>query len=161
MDYALSQANESAGDVGGDLMDNLLPTLTDQTDYNSVPVDLRIVELLQQIVEQVNTRMGLTAAVQVESGAVQVMLDVCMGTDRYVLTRAQPQSGAFSTTLSPREKEIVRLVAKGLPNKVISDVLEISQWTVATHLRRVFAKLGAGSRAEMVALVIQDRLLER
>ena len=88
------------------------------------------------------------------------MLDVRMGSNRYILTRTYPQPDTFSATLSPREKEIVRLVAKGLPNKVISDVLEISQWTVATHLRRVFAKLGANSRAEMVALVIQGKLLE-
>ena len=54
-------------------------------------------------------------------------------------------------TLSPREQEIVRLVAVGLPNKAIAAVLEISVWTVATHLRRVFAKLEVNSRAGMVA----------
>jgi len=34
---------------------------------------------------------------------------------------------------------------------VIADVLNISSWTVCTHLRRIFAKLGVGSRAAMVA----------
>jgi hypothetical protein len=46
-------------------------------------------------------------------------------------------------------------VAKGLPNKCISAVLEISTWTVATHLRRVFAKLGVSSRAAMIARVLE------
>lgn len=55
--------------------------------------------------------------------------------------------------LSPREKEIVRLVAKGLPNKTIAAILDISPWTVATHIRRVFGKLGVRSRAAMIAAV--------
>jgi DNA-binding CsgD family transcriptional regulator len=64
---------------------------------------------------------------------------------------AAASSWAAGDLLSPREIEIVRLVAKGLPNKTIAGVLEISPWTVATYLRRVFAKLGVGSRAAMVA----------
>ncbi len=53
--------------------------------------------------------------------------------------------------LSPREIEIVRLVAKGYPNKTIAGILEISTWTVAAHLRRIYLKLGVHSRAAMVA----------
>ncbi len=47
------------------------------------------------------------------------------------------------------------MVAKGHPNKVIADVLNISSWTVCTHLRRIFAKLGVGSRAAMVARMLE------
>jgi DNA-binding CsgD family transcriptional regulator len=57
--------------------------------------------------------------------------------------------------LSPREREIVRMIAKGLPNKTIADVLEISGWTVCSHLRRIFSKLGVNSRAAMVARVLE------
>jgi DNA-binding CsgD family transcriptional regulator len=57
--------------------------------------------------------------------------------------------------LSPREQEIARMVAKGYPNKTIAAVLEISSWTVGTHLRRMFAKLGVNSRAAMVAQLIR------
>ena len=53
--------------------------------------------------------------------------------------------------LSPRELQIARLVASGATNRAIADALEISLWTVSTHLRRVFAKTGVASRAEMVA----------
>ena len=73
---------------------------------------------------------------------------------------AGPAIGRACISLSPREREIVRLVAKGLPNKAIADVLDISLWTVATHLRRIFAKLGVGTRAEMIARVIGDGLLD-
>jgi hypothetical protein len=54
------------------------------------------------------------------------------------------------------------MVAQGHPNKVIAAVLNISCWTVCTHLRRIFAKLGVGSRAAMVArLLKQDNMRPR
>jgi len=53
-------------------------------------------------------------------------------------------------TLSPREMQIARLVARGATNRSIATTLDISSWTVSTHLRRVFAKLGVSNRAEMV-----------
>jgi DNA-binding CsgD family transcriptional regulator len=57
--------------------------------------------------------------------------------------------------LSPREQEIARMVARGLPNKAIAAVLEISTWTVGTYLRRMFAKLGVTSRAAMIARLME------
>jgi DNA-binding CsgD family transcriptional regulator len=59
-----------------------------------------------------------------------------------------------AAALSPRELEIARMVAKGYPNKVIARVLEISSWTVSTHLRRIFAKLGVTTRASMIAQLL-------
>lgn len=59
------------------------------------------------------------------------------------------------TGLSPRECEIVRLVANDRTNKQISVTLGISVWTVSTHLRRIFAKLDVHSRAAMVAEVFE------
>ncbi|MGZ4888901.1 MAG: LuxR C-terminal-related transcriptional regulator, partial [Candidatus Angelobacter sp.] len=38
----------------------------------------------------------------------------------------------------------------------IADVLNISSWTVCTHVRRIFAKLGVGSRAAMVAKTMEE-----
>ena len=52
--------------------------------------------------------------------------------------------------LSARELQIVELVAYGKSNKQIAIKLKISQWTVSTHLRRIFIKLDVDSRAEMV-----------
>jgi DNA-binding CsgD family transcriptional regulator len=52
--------------------------------------------------------------------------------------------------LTKREGEIATLVAKGNSNKQIASQLKISEWTVSTHLRRVFTKLGVDSRAAMV-----------
>lgn len=55
-----------------------------------------------------------------------------------------------SDLLTKRELQIILLVANGKINKQIADHLKISEWTVSTHLRRIFAKLRVKSRAEMV-----------
>jgi DNA-binding CsgD family transcriptional regulator len=81
-----------------------------------------------------------------------VILDVEVDGVRCLLLRV-PET---SLPLSPRELEIARMVAKGYPNKTIASVLDISSWTVASHLRRVFSKLGVSSRAAMVARLLDD-----
>jgi len=92
------------------------------------------------------------------SPAEQVLVDTEVDGFRYLLVRmARPTRGRIQ--LSPREQEIVRMVAKGHPNKVIADVLNISSWTVCTHLRRIFAKLGVGSRAAMVAQLMEANII--
>ena len=70
---------------------------------------------------------------------------------RCALTPVQPTP---ADGLSPREREIARMVSLGYTNKMIANVLDISLWTVSTHLRRIFAKLGVSTRAAMVALVV-------
>jgi DNA-binding CsgD family transcriptional regulator len=82
----------------------------------------------------------------------QVLFDIDVDGNRYVLIKTVPVERS-TLSLSPREREIVRMVALGRQNKVIASVLNISSWTVCTHLRRIFAKLGVTSRAAMVARV--------
>lgn len=57
--------------------------------------------------------------------------------------------------LTPREMEIVRMVAGGLTNKEIAITLDISHWTVATHLRRVYSKLNVNRRAALPMALMQ------
>ena len=73
---------------------------------------------------------------------------------RCVLARAHSTSPE-ALRLSPREREVARMIAKGYPNKIIASVLDISVWTVSTHLRRIFAKLGVTSRAAMVTTILK------
>ena len=81
-------------------------------------------------------------------GATQVT--VTLGGARYLITVAEA-GPAPARSLSPREREIVRMISQGYTNKMVASVLDISLWTVSTHLRRIFAKLGVSTRAAMVA----------
>ncbi len=94
-----------------------------------------------------------------DGDAADEILDAEVDGVRCLLVRLQTRPAAH-VILSPREQEIARMVAAGYPNKTIAAVLDISSWTVGTHLRRVFAKLGVGSRAAMVARLLEDGLLK-
>jgi DNA-binding CsgD family transcriptional regulator len=61
--------------------------------------------------------------------------------------------------LSPREREVVRLVAEGKSNKEISSVLAISVRTVETYRARVMLKLDATSIAQLVHYAIRNHLV--
>ena len=61
--------------------------------------------------------------------------------------------------LTPRESEILRLLAEGLPNKEMARTLEISEHTVKFHLAAIFGKLRATSRTEAVAIGIRRGLV--
>ncbi|MFN0101398.1 MAG: LuxR C-terminal-related transcriptional regulator [Bryobacteraceae bacterium] len=90
-----------------------------------------------------------------ELASADVLFDCEVDGVRCVLVRAH-HSFADALSLSPREQEVARMIAKGYPNKIIASVLEISVWTVSTHLRRMFAKLGVTSRTAMVTKMFKD-----
>jgi DNA-binding CsgD family transcriptional regulator len=89
----------------------------------------------------------------------EVLLDTVVDGVRYQLLRAVAVPEAVH--LSSRELEIAWMIARGHTNRTIAAVLDISPWTVSTHLRRVYAKLNVGSRAAMVARLSADGLLPR
>ncbi|HEY3116523.1 MAG TPA: response regulator transcription factor, partial [Chloroflexota bacterium] len=61
--------------------------------------------------------------------------------------------------LTPREREVLDLLATGLPNKIIARRLQISEHTVKFHVASILGKLGAASRTEAVTRAIQRGLL--
>lgn len=56
----------------------------------------------------------------------------------------------LTSLLTGRELQVAALVAIGRSNKQIASRLKISEWTVSSHLRRIFIKLNVDSRAAMV-----------
>jgi DNA-binding CsgD family transcriptional regulator len=121
---------------------------TQRADQN-LGEDTTVGDLLRELI----TRLNDSQQSQTPTEGNEKILKIDIGRLHYTLV-SSPSKNQYH--LSPREQEIVRLVAEGLPNKCISAVLEISSWTVATHLRRVFAKLGVNSRAAMVAKLLED-----
>jgi DNA-binding NarL/FixJ family response regulator len=61
--------------------------------------------------------------------------------------------------LTPRETEVLRLVADGLSNRAIGERLFLGESTVKTHLLRTFEKLGVNDRTRAVTLAMQRGLL--
>ena len=65
---------------------------------------------------------------------------------RALLPGNRPSDNASAHALSAREREVLKLVAVGLPNKSIARRLTISEKTVKAHLTRVFSVLGVSDR---------------
>ncbi|MDQ1688249.1 MAG: hypothetical protein QOK42_1224 [Frankiaceae bacterium] len=65
---------------------------------------------------------------------------------RALLPANRPAGAATADALTPREREVLALVAMGLPNKSIARRLAISEKTVKAHLTRVFTVLGVSDR---------------
>jgi NarL family two-component system response regulator LiaR len=64
-----------------------------------------------------------------------------------------------TAVLTPRQREILRLLASGLENKQIARKLGIGVHTVKTHVSRILHKLGASSRTEAVVFALRDRMI--
>ena len=77
------------------------------------------------------------------------------------LELAQPDTAtpASLESLTPRQIEVLRLVARGMTNAEIADVLFLSRRTVHAHLRSIFHKLDVGHRSAATRFAIQHGLL--
>lgn len=83
----------------------------------------------------------------------------CLQTHNRYFELAHINNEAPTKPLSPREKEVLTLVASGLSNNFIAERLNISENTVDTMLRRVFAKLGVRNRISAVLKGIGSGLI--
>ena len=70
-----------------------------------------------------------------------------------------PRPARLVEPLSPREIEVLGMIAEGLSNKAIAHRLAISEHTVKFHVTSIMAKLSAGSRTEAVTLGIRQGLV--
>ena len=61
---------------------------------------------------------------------------------------AERHEGRPAAGLTPREREVLAMVAEGLPNKLIARRLEISEKTVKAHLTRIFERIGVSDRTQ-------------
>src|SRR5437764_1097383 len=84
-----------------------------------------------------------------------------------VLDQAQPPAAGkppsvpradLPDQLTPREVEVLKLIAAGLSNREIADALVLSNATVKTHINRIFYKSGAPDRAQAVRYAYQHGL---
>lgn len=71
-----------------------------------------------------------------------------------------PSQGALVPSLTPRQLEVLKLVAEGLPNKKICQLLNVSEHTVKSYLKLLFAELNVHNRTECARVAIELGLLD-
>jgi DNA-binding NarL/FixJ family response regulator len=114
-------------------------------------------------------RLGVRALLPRDASAEEILaaveaaaagLAVVSPADLEGLLRAGPQAAtAPEAALTPREMEVLRLMAEGAANKQIAWKLSISEHTVKFHVASIFAKLNAGTRTEAVTQGIRGGLI--
>jgi len=152
-DESLSAAIQS----GGALVNSSLMILTE--DPESLAVDV-LGSGLRAILPRYATPEEIIAAIQAAAtGLVALHPDIF----DFMLSRIRPgqqsELDPSGLILTPREVEVLRMIAEGLGNKEIASKLSISDHTVKFHISSILAKLGASNRAEAVTLGVRHGLI--
>jgi DNA-binding NarL/FixJ family response regulator len=79
---------------------------------------------------------------------------------RLVEAIAQRPDAEPTERLTPRERDVLALIARGMPNKLIARELEISEKTVKTHVGHVLAKLGVADRTQAALQAVREGLVD-
>ena len=107
-----------------------------------LPKDCTVDELLAAVAAVVRGDVYLSPRV------TGVLVKECVG--------GGPASGTFCGTLSPREREVLQLVAEGKSSKEIAHLLHLSTKTVEGHRRQIMEKLQLYSVAELTRFAIRE-----
>jgi DNA-binding NarL/FixJ family response regulator len=98
----------------------------------------------------------VTALVAVQAGGTHFPGEVVAA----LAGAEEPVTAIDGPSLSPREREVLQLIADGLENKQVAKTLGISEATVKGYLRNVFERLDASTRAEAVAAALRFGLID-
>ncbi|MFS8102896.1 AAA family ATPase [Lentzea alba] len=98
-------------------------------------------------------------ATRLKAAPLQEAVAACAKRARITLKADEPAREQIDL-FTPRERDVLGLVAAGRTNREVGEELYISEKTVSVHLSRIMAKLGASRRAEAVAIAYDRGLLE-
>lgn len=132
--------------------------LTDEADSDRIQQALRSDGAA--ILSRDATAVEIAAAIEAAAAGLFVVSPDILG--KLLANPASSQSPASTApieALTPREIEVLAMLAEGLGNKEIARQLAISDNTVKFHLSAVFGKLGAASRTEAVLLGMRHGLI--
>jgi DNA-binding NarL/FixJ family response regulator len=131
-------------------------------------------EVCRRLREQLNREIGIIFVSGTRTESFDRTAGLMIGADDYLSKPLDPSEllarvQRFSrrrgrgpsvqrlSVLTPREREILLLLADGVSPSDIADQLVISPKTVATHIQHVLAKLGVGSRVQAVSVALHER----
>jgi DNA-binding NarL/FixJ family response regulator len=139
-------------------------------------------EVCRALREELGQRIGIIFLSGSKVETIDRAAGLTLGADDYILKPFEPEelvarvrallrrvapeadastsfAGSTEFDLTPRELEVLRLLADGLDQDEIAQRLFITPKTVATHIERILGKLGVRSRAQAVALAYREELV--
>jgi non-specific serine/threonine protein kinase len=142
----------AAAEALGESVGYVLP-VPERARYDRTQVELR-------------ATLGAVAFAREWSDGLKIPVDVAVAEAKVVLAELRvgmsadaPRTPPADGGLTPREREVLRLVVAGHSNPQIADALFLSRRTVTTHLTRIFAKLGVKGRAEAAVHAVRHDLV--
>jgi len=94
-----------------------------------------------------------------EASSVGEAREAGLAADAWLVVPSRRERSGQVEALTPREREVLELLADGLPNKTIAEHLDISDQTVKFHVASICGKLGAANRTEAVRIALGRGLL--
>jgi DNA-binding NarL/FixJ family response regulator len=148
VDEALSMVLESTGKFS-----SIIVVLTDD------PEPFLVADAIQSGVRAILPREAkpeeILAAIQASFAGLVVTHAEALDSILRMSREKHSELAVSHQILTPREIEVLRMIAEGLGNKEIALRLRISDHTVKFHISSIFAKLGASNRAEAVTLGVR------
>src|ERR1700730_3530574 len=138
----------------------LMLTVSDEEDdlYEAIKAGANGYLLKEISVEEVAG--AIHAVVQGQSLISPSMASKLLNEFNSLAKKADERQQFPAPTLTSRELEVLKLVAKGMSNREIADGLFISENTVKNHVRNILEKLHLHSRMEPVIYAVRERLLD-
>jgi DNA-binding NarL/FixJ family response regulator len=129
----------------------------DMPDTSDMVVDLPAVVLTDEVSPQEVLRTGARAALPRSASPSQIVAAIHAASAGLAAMPAESLPALSGTVaepisehLTPREMDVLEMLAEGLSNKLIADRLGISEHTAKFHVNSILAKLNAGTRTEAV-----------
>lgn len=146
---------EVAGLLNEKFPDTRIVVLTMNTDADTSYNLIETTDIRAFLPKSVNKHELIQAIYKVNEGSMYFHEEILEELQKYHIRVFEKEQ----LMLSPREREVITLIAKGLSNKEIAASLFISEFTVATHRKNIFRKTNTHNAAALVELANRLRLL--
>lgn len=151
-------AREIFGDLEGSALSRIIPA--DRIEFVQRQLDRKLehAESVTDYITDVLTRDGRRQTAEISSVTIEDV-DCCHAVFGVVLIRDRGSVRTGSAVLTPRQEEVLTLIADGASTDQIAQRLNVSQETVRNHVRNILRRLRVHSRVEAVAAAYRQGLL--